>query len=42
MTSKKAGNTGVRNELVAITDALFKKKIITKEQYEQANLDINS
>ena len=42
MTSKKAGNSGARNELVAITDALFKKKIITKEQYEQANLDINS
>jgi hypothetical protein len=42
MAAKEAGNTGVRNELVAIIDALYKKKEITSEEYKKLNLDITS
>ena len=34
MTSKAAGNTGVRNELVSVCDELLKQKLIDKHKYK--------
>jgi len=30
----KAGNTGVRNEIVAIGDELLRQRVLSKEQYK--------
>ncbi len=42
LASKAAGNTGVRNELVAICDLLLKQKAISMEQYKNLNTIINN
>ena len=34
MTSKAAGNTGVRNELVTVCDELLRQKLIDKNKYK--------
>ena len=34
MTSKAAGNTGVRNELVSVCDELLRHKLIDKNKYK--------
>ena len=41
LASKKAGNTGQRNELVAICDELKRQGIVTEEQYAELNKIIN-
>ena len=41
LASKKAGNTGQRNELVAICDELKRQGIVTDEQYAEFNKIIN-
>ena len=35
MASQKAGNTGVRNELVSICDELLRQDVIDKELYKK-------
>ena len=34
MTSKAAGNTGVRNELVSVCDELLRQKLTDKQKYK--------
>ena len=34
MTSKAAGNAGVRNDLVSVCDELLRQKLIDKEKYK--------
>ena len=34
MASKAAGNTGVRNELVAVCDELLRQNLIDKQKYK--------
>ena len=41
LASKQAGNTGLRNELVAICDELKRQGIVTDEQYAIFNKIIN-
>ena len=41
LASKQAGNTGLRNELVAICDELKRQGIVTDEQYAEFNKIIN-
>lgn len=40
MASKRAGNTGVRNELVSICDELLRQNIIDKDSYKTLMLSI--
>jgi len=40
MASQKAGNTGVRNELVSICDELLRQDVIDKEMYKKIMLAI--
>ena len=34
MASKAVGNTGVRNELVSVSDELLRRKLIDKHKYK--------
>jgi len=40
LASKKAGNTGVRNELISVCDELLRQKVITKELYKKLMVTI--
>jgi len=40
LSSKAAGNTGVRNELVSVCDDLLRQKVISKKLYKKLMLHI--
>jgi len=40
LASKKAGNTGVRNELISVCDELLRQEVITKDLYKKLMVTI--
>ena len=41
MASKRAGNTGVRNEMMSICDELLRQKILSRDAYKNLMLTLN-
>ena len=41
MASKQAGNTGLRNEIVSISDELLRQKIFSHDAYKNLLLALN-
>jgi len=41
MASKKAGNTGLRYEIVSIYDELLRQKILSRDAYKNLMLTLN-
>jgi len=40
MTSKQAGNIGLRNEIISICDELLRQKILSRDAYKKLNASI--